>query len=158
MTKVLVIHGPNLNLLGDREKSIYGEMTLADINKSICDEAGKLSISVEAFQSNHEGEIVQKIQDAKLIVKEGKLLAFYIPSLGEGPIISKNENAGIELMKLKHAQSEYAVLPQQNKPGIDFLEANDFKRIDKTGTRMQRGPRLKWKPENIFSRIGGNYG
>lgn len=65
MKKVLVIHGPNLNLLGKREEDIYGKMSLEDIEKSLKIKAKELNLELESFQSNHEGEIVQKIQDAK---------------------------------------------------------------------------------------------
>ena len=60
--QVLIIHGPNLNVLGKREPEIYGKTTLDEIN-SILEEHGKrLGIAVETFQSNHEGAIVDKIQ------------------------------------------------------------------------------------------------
>ena len=62
--KILVIHGPNLNLLGKREPQIYGAETLADINRRIAALAVELGVEVAFFQSNHEGELVQKIQDA----------------------------------------------------------------------------------------------
>jgi len=65
MKKILVIHGPNLNLLGKRETNIYGEKTLDDINKMLKEQAQSLEVEIVIFQSNHEGEIVQKIQDAK---------------------------------------------------------------------------------------------
>lgn len=65
MKKVLVIHGPNLNLLGQREKDIYGQVTLAEINAQLEKAASSLEVSVSAFQSNHEGEIVDQIGQAK---------------------------------------------------------------------------------------------
>ena len=61
--KVLVIHGPNLNMLGKREPEIYGKTTLDEINSDLENLGTKLGISVEAFQSNHEGAIVEKIQE-----------------------------------------------------------------------------------------------
>lgn len=64
MKKILIIHGPNLNLLGKRETDIYGHASLDKIDKSLAKEARGLKLSIEIFQSNHEGEIVQKIQDA----------------------------------------------------------------------------------------------
>lgn len=64
MHKILVIHGPNLNLLGMREPDIYGKRTLVDINKMLRDEAAELGVEVETIQSNHEGEIVEAIQGA----------------------------------------------------------------------------------------------
>ena len=65
MKKVLVIHGPNLDLLGQREQDIYGETTLEDINQALNDLAGEHDIELECFQSNHEGDIVEKIGRAK---------------------------------------------------------------------------------------------
>jgi len=62
--KILVIHGPNLNLLGRREPQHYGSLTLAEINARIADRAQQLGLAVETFQSNHEGAIVDKIQQA----------------------------------------------------------------------------------------------
>ena len=64
MKKVLVIHGPNLNLLGTREPETYGNRTLADIDKALVERGQSLGLEVETFQSNHEGDIVDKIQAA----------------------------------------------------------------------------------------------
>ena len=63
--KILVINGPNLNLLGDREKENYGEITLDAINNDLKNLAAELGVEVEFFQSNTEGEIVDEIQKAK---------------------------------------------------------------------------------------------
>lgn len=62
--RVLVIHGPNLNLLGKREPDVYGSDTLDDIDGRLLQKAGQLGLALETFQSNHEGEIVEKIQSA----------------------------------------------------------------------------------------------
>lgn len=64
MKKILVMHGPNLNLLGRRETDIYGEITLDAINNKISALASELGVSVDFFQSNAEGELVSKMQEA----------------------------------------------------------------------------------------------
>ena len=65
MKKVLVIHGPNLNLLGKREPQIYGKATLAQINQSLGKLAKKNKLKLTVKQSNHEGEIVDLIGESK---------------------------------------------------------------------------------------------
>jgi len=60
---IWVIHGPNLNRLGEREPEVYGHTTLADIDADLRQRGDQLGLLVETFQSNHEGEIVTKIQD-----------------------------------------------------------------------------------------------
>lgn len=64
MKKILVINGPNLNMLGIREPSIYGQDTYDDLVRFITDAAVTRGVDVEIFQSNHEGVIVEKIQSA----------------------------------------------------------------------------------------------
>ena len=64
MKKILVIHGPNLNLLGKREPDIYGKVTLKKINEELAKEAKKLKVGIKTFQSAHEGEIVEIIGKA----------------------------------------------------------------------------------------------
>lgn len=64
MAKVLVLNGPNLNLLGTREPEIYGSTTLADINTMLQKRGADAGIEVDCFQSNHEGALVDKIQAA----------------------------------------------------------------------------------------------
>lgn len=64
MKKYLVINGVNLNMLGIREPGIYGNSTIADLEKNISKKANELGVSVDFFQSNFEGEIIEKIQSA----------------------------------------------------------------------------------------------
>ncbi len=63
--KILIIHGPNLNLLGEREPGIYGNDTMDAINDEISKEAQNLGLSCDFFQSNHEGKIIDKIHNAR---------------------------------------------------------------------------------------------
>ena len=66
--KLCIINGPNLNMLGIREPDIYGRTTYADLCKTIRDHADKRSIEVEIYQSNHEGDLVDKIQSCNQTV------------------------------------------------------------------------------------------
>lgn len=78
MARVLVLHGPNLNLLGEREEEIYGWMTLEQINYSLQQQGEAEGVGVVAFQSNHEGELIDQIHNARgnfdvLILNPGAL-------------------------------------------------------------------------------------
>lgn len=65
INKVLVIHGPNLNLLGTREPEIYGSMTMQDINEDLAKQAKEHNIEIDFFQSNHEGAIIDTLHNAR---------------------------------------------------------------------------------------------
>ena len=66
MKKIIILNGPNLNLLGEREKSQYGSFTLKEIENSCKEYANENDLDLSLFQSNIEGEIVEKIQDSRL--------------------------------------------------------------------------------------------
>jgi 3-dehydroquinate dehydratase-2 len=91
--RILVIHGPNLNMLGKREKSIYGEKTLREIDALLKKEAKALSVDVVTFQSNHEGALVDFIQEqaesARGIIVNPGALTHYGFSLLDALVDSK---------------------------------------------------------------------
>jgi len=74
MKKVLVLNGPNLNLLGTREPQIYGAHTLADVEKMCRDEASRLSLELDFRQSNHEGQLIDWIHEAGRECTAGALI------------------------------------------------------------------------------------
>ena len=65
MNSILVIHGPNLNLLGTREPEIYGSMTMQNINDDLQKQADEAGVKIDFFQSNHEGEIIDMLHNAR---------------------------------------------------------------------------------------------
>ena len=84
--KMLVINGPNINMLGIREPGIYGKQTYQDLLDLIDDTAQELGIAIEKYQSNHEGAIVDKIQEAyqkvdAIVINPAALKSVAIPAV-----------------------------------------------------------------------------
>jgi 3-dehydroquinate dehydratase-2 len=65
MHKILVLHGPNLNLLGQRETAVYGKLTLAEIDRRLVDTGSELGLEVRSFQANGEGALIDALHDAR---------------------------------------------------------------------------------------------
>jgi len=74
LKKILVLNGPNLNLLGTREPAVYGSATLADVEALCRDTGARLNVVIECRQSNHEGELVTWIHEAGAAQRAGQLL------------------------------------------------------------------------------------
>ncbi|UCH13935.1 MAG: GNAT family N-acetyltransferase [Bacteroidales bacterium] len=111
------------------------------------------------ISGEYRERLIKEYLDNSIIYIENKeVKGYYLPGLGEGPICADTDSAGLELMKIKYSNVDKAVLPYDNATGIEFLKQNGFIETDTKGTRMILGNHINWKPEKIFSRIGGNYG
>jgi 3-dehydroquinate dehydratase-2 len=106
--KILVIHGPNLNMLGKREKSVYGEKTLGEIDALLKKEAQALNVEVLTFQSNHEGALIDFIQEqadsAQGIIINPGALTHYGFSLLDALIDSKLPVIEVHLSDIYHRE------------------------------------------------------
>ena len=108
--KFLIINGPNLNLLGKRDQSIYGSLGLNEIEKKLNIEAEKLNVDIEFFQSNHEGHIVDFLQSNSIntdgiIINPGALTHYGI-SLRDGLLDSKLPLIEVHLSNI-HSREEF---------------------------------------------------
>ncbi|MEN8202776.1 MAG: GNAT family N-acetyltransferase [Bacteroidota bacterium] len=124
---------------------------------------GSYYSQVMSFDRNISGEdrealISIYLTNAWLYLDREKLRGCYLPDLGEGMILADDPEAGTELMKIKYAKEDKAVIPSGNIAAIEFLKQNGFMETEQKGTRMVLGKEVFWKPEGFFSRIGGNYG
>ncbi len=108
--RVLVINGPNLNLLGAREPSYYGVKTLEDILEALEEAARDLDVELEAFQSNHEGAIIDYVQvnapDASGIIINAGALTHYGLALRDALIDSRLPIIEVHLSNI-HAREEF---------------------------------------------------
>ena len=109
--------------------------------------------------SGEKRELLLKdyLSNSIVFVESNKVLGFYIPDLKEGLIYADTDEAGLELMKLKYAKVDKAILPSDNSKGIEFLRQNGFVETRKV-SRMILGKELDWNPKKMFGRIGGNFG
>ncbi len=97
---VLILNGPNLNMLGKRQPEIYGRETLADVEAACRAEAARLELAVDFFQSNHEGALVDRIQQAR------------------------DTNAGIVINAGAYTHTSVAILDALNAAGLPVIEVH----------------------------------
>jgi ribosomal protein S18 acetylase RimI-like enzyme len=114
------------------------------------------------FDHRASGEYRQELftpflAGSKIFLKGNEIKGFYIPTLGEGLIISSDPQAGIEMMKHRGQLNKLFCIPKDNKYGIQFLERNGYKKL-REGSRMILGKKIRWNASQIYNRIGGNLG
>jgi len=131
------------------------ESGVADLNSSILGQV--LELDLEASGEDRSLLIRDHLENGKVISSNSVLYAYYLPTLGEGLIISRDEKAGQELMRLKLSARLRHVIPEGNATAKNFLLENCFEPYRKA-LRMVLGDPVHFKPEWIYSRIGGNLG
>lgn len=98
------------------------------------------------------------LSDVLVFCENERVFGYYMPGFKEGLVFADTEDAGFELMRLRCAKTDKAVLPAENTVGIEFLKRNGFVETGQRAARMILGRDLDWRPANIYSRIGGNFG
>ncbi len=120
----------------------------------------KNQISVLDYKVSNENRMFQlmpHLDHGFIYVQDNNVEGYYLPSLGEGLIVSTTTSAGQELMKLRFMTKENASFPMDNLAAIEFMSQN-FSIEYKTTKRMRLGKKRNWQPTNIYNRIGGNLG
>jgi hypothetical protein len=97
------------------------------------------------------------LKGAYLYVQGEQLLGFYIPTLGDGLILSENKEVGLELMKKRAELHSKFCLPIQNQPALEFLGKHNFV-VNRKAARMILGKKFSWDGRKIYNRVGGNLG
>lgn len=113
MTNILILHGPNLNLLGKREPDVYGHDTLDDINQRLQEAAQEQGVELRFLQSNHEGELIDAIHEARewasgILINPGAFTHYSYALRDAAALVTK---AGIPLVEVHisnpHAREEF---------------------------------------------------
>ena len=143
-----------------RENIVNSNVVISDNIKAYEDKLYDMVLELDSSISgeNREQLIKCNLKNAFVYQDKDKLNGVYLPDLGEGLIIADTNKAGLELMNLKYSKINKAVIPAENKVGLDFLIKNGFKLSDSKGRKMILGNEISWKADCYFSRIGGNYG
>lgn len=119
-------------------------------------------IALMEFDHRVSGEYRQELftpflAGSKIFLESNELKGFYLPTLGEGLIISSDPQAGTELMKHRGRMNNLFCIPVDNKHGIHFLEQNGYQKL-REASRMILGKKILWDASQIYNRIGGNLG
>jgi GNAT superfamily N-acetyltransferase len=104
-----------------------------------------------------EAVLKEKLEGSFLFVSGGRLRGCFLPRLGEGLVIARDDEAGLALLELKTSQAERVAMPADNEAARAFLLRNGFTETMRA-RRMVSGPAFAWKPDCVYGRIGGNMG
>ena len=159
---------PVYQKLGFKEETGYAHLTRKSVNvpvpvcPSVISYERRYYRQVLALDKYVSGEDRQErlrdqLDTALLYVFEKKVSGAYFPQLGNGLIIANSTLAGIELMKLRLEERDFAILPSENSVGIQFLLSNNFRQV-RISKRMFLGKRRQWHPASIYNRISGQFG
>ncbi len=116
-----------------------------------------IDLDKEVSGEDRENRLKETINSSLLFIKNNELLGCYFPNLGEGMIIARTPEAGIELMKLRLQSKEQTIMPVENNTAMQFLLSNNYKEV-RRAKRMLLGERRPWKPTLLFNRVNGQLG
>lgn len=146
---------------------------LYDVYTNIHQKNLAISPNIKPFKSKYKNEIIEIdgrisgenrtkhleyfLEDSFVYLENKTVLGAYFPSFGDGLIIAKSEQAGVELMKKRFQDFEMVSFPQANKSAANFMQSLGYEPL-LTLTRMYLGKPLIWQPQNLYNRVGGNIG
>ena len=116
-----------------------------------------LQLDLETTGENRSNTLLEHIDKALIYQKGDEVTGAYFPDFGRGAIIASNAEAGTQLMRLRLQELDHAMLPEENKAAITFLEQHGFT-LSRTSRRMRLGNARAWKPSFIYNTISGALG
>jgi 3-dehydroquinate dehydratase II len=142
MKKVLVLHGPNLNLLGTREPAVYGSTTLGDVNRRLQEIAKQSSVELDIFQSNWEGALIDRIQAART---DSTLFIVINPGgLTHTSVALRDAFAGVQIPFIEvHVSNVYAREAFRHHSYLSPLAAGVIAGLGVVGYELALGHALK---------------
>jgi GNAT superfamily N-acetyltransferase len=136
--------------------------------------SGKISPYIEPYDEKYSADILKidkkvmgedrpvlmgkHLKRALVFRHKGIIEGYYLPGLGEGPIAALNPEAGLALLEYKLLNNNRVVLPAENSRGVKFLLSRNFIKEKITLKRMVRGREFSWRPDCLYSRMGGKLG
>jgi GNAT superfamily N-acetyltransferase len=128
---------------------------ISDYQQTHLDEI--LSLDRQTTGEDRSKIIIPNVGNGQVYVRNGRLNGYYLPSLGDGPIIATDDIVGHSLMAVRSNHETKFVLPSENESAITFLTTHGYQVVSE-GRRMRLGKPLAWTPRNIYNRIAGNLG